>query len=72
MQKLHSIITVSYMAKRKSNTGIPGLSFSWKRTLGVTQAKQQLARQTRIPTSKAGMERKFGSLILNALFGKHR
>ncbi|WP_195554922.1 hypothetical protein [Barnesiella intestinihominis] len=60
------------MAKRKSNTGIPGLSFSWKRALGVTQAKQQLARQTGIPTSKAGIERKLGSLILNALFGKRR
>jgi hypothetical protein len=72
MQELHSIITVSYMAKRKSNTGIPGLSFSWKRALGVTQAKQQLARQTGIPTSKAGIERKLGSLILNALFGKRR
>ena len=60
------------MAKRKSNTGIPGLSFSWKRALEVTQAKQQLARQTGIPTSKAGIERKLGSLILNALFGKRR
>ena len=27
---------------RKSNTGIPGLSFSWKRALGITQAKQLL------------------------------
>lgn len=60
------------MAKRKSNTGIPGLSFSWKRALGITQAKQKLARQTGIPTSKAGIERKLGSLILNVLFGKRR
>lgn len=60
------------MAKRKSNTGIPGLSFSWKRALGITQAKQKLARQTGIPTSKAGIERKLGSIILNVLFGKRR
>ena len=25
---------------------IPGLSFSWKRAIGITQAKQKLARQT--------------------------
>lgn len=60
------------MAKRKSNTGIPGLSFSWKRALGVTQAKQKLARQTGIPTSRVGIDRKLGNLILNVLFGKRR
>lgn len=58
------------MRKRKSSTGIPGLSFSWKRALGITQAKQKIARQTGIPTSKAGIERKIGKMILKALFGK--
>lgn len=57
------------MAK-KSNTGIPGLSFSWKRALGITQAKQQFARQTGIPTSKAGIERKIGNALLKTIFGK--
>ena len=55
---------------RKSSTGIPGLSFSWKRALGVTQAKQKIARETGIPTSKAGAERKLGSMILKSSFGK--
>ena len=55
---------------RKSSTGIPGLSFSWKRALGVTQAKQKIARETGIPTSKAGAERKLGSMILKSIFGK--
>lgn len=55
---------------RKSNTGIPGLSFSWKRALGITQAKRNFSRQTGIPTSKAGLERKIGSSILKVLFGK--
>ena len=55
---------------RKSNTGIPGLSFSWKRALGTTQAKQKFARETGIPTSKAGVERKIGRMILKSLFGK--
>ena len=58
------------MAKRKTKTGIPGLSFSWKRALGITQAKQKFARETGIPTSKAGLERKIGKMVLKALFGK--
>ncbi len=58
------------MAKRGSNTGIPGVSFSWKRALGITKAKQQFARQTGIPTSKAGLERKIGNSLLKLLFGK--
>ena len=54
----------------KINTRIPGLSSSWKRALGITQAKQKIARQTGIPTSKAGIERKIGNMILKTLFGK--
>ena len=57
------------MAK-KTNTGISGLSFSWKRALGVTQTKQKIARGTGVPMSKAGVERKIGNIILKALFGK--
>ena len=49
---------------------IPGLTFSWKRALGVTQAKQQIARKTGIPTSKAGLERKIGKTIIKSVFGK--
>lgn len=49
---------------------IPGLTFSWKRALGVTQAKQQIARKTGIPTSKAGLERKIGKTIVKSIFGK--
>lgn len=49
---------------------IPGLTFSWKRALGISQAKQKIARQTGIPTSKSGLERKVGSLIVKGIFGK--
>ena len=56
------------MARKSSGTGIPGLYFSWKRALGITQATQKFARQTGIPTSKAGVERKIGKMILDALF----
>ena len=64
------LIKLIIMARRKTNTGIPGLSFSWKRALGITQAKQQISRKTGIPTTKAGMERKIGNMLLKALFGR--
>ena len=47
----------------KKSTPIPGLSFSLKRALGITQVKQQIARKTGIPTSKAGVERKIGHFL---------
>jgi len=47
-----------------------GLSFSWKRFVGITQVKQQVARETGIPTTKQGIERKIGGAILKALFKK--
>lgn len=54
----------------KKSTPIPGLSFSWKRALGISQAKQRIARGTGIPMSKTGLERKIGNIILRALLGK--
>lgn len=51
-------------------TRIPGLSFSLKRALGISQVKQKIARETGIPTSKAGIERKIGNVIIKTLFGK--
>ncbi len=51
---------------------IPGVSFSFKRALGITQVKQKFARETGIPTSKAGLERKVGKMVLNAIFGKRK
>lgn len=55
----------------KKYTPIPGLSFSWKRALGLTQAKQRISRTTGIPMSKAGLERKIGNIILRTLFKKN-
>lgn len=46
---------------------IPGLSFSWKRAIGLTQAQQKLARKTGIPMSKQGLERKVGKTIIRSL-----
>ena len=54
----------------KRSTPIPGLSFSWKRALGITQIRQKIARTTGIPTSKVGVERKIGKAILNLFVGR--
>lgn len=40
-----------------------GVSFSWKRAVGITRVKQQIARATGIPTTKSGRQRKIGSLV---------
>lgn len=51
---------------------IPGLSFSWKRALGITEAKKNFSRATGIPTSRAGLERKVGTLIVGAVLGTNK
>ena len=53
-----------------SKIKIPGVSFSWKRALGITKLKQQISRKTGIPISKSGVERKIGKTILDILFKK--
>lgn len=56
----------------KKNSIIPGLSFSLKRALGITQIKQKIAKKTGVPLSKNGIERKVGQIILETLFGKEK
>ena len=38
----------------------PGLSFSWKRALGITKAKRRVARSTGVPTTRTGRQSKLG------------
>ena len=56
------------MSNRKK--GIPGVSFSWKRALGISQFKQKVSRETGIPMSKSGLERKIGSTLVKMILGK--
>jgi hypothetical protein len=51
---------------------IPGLSFSLKRAIGITAAKQKIARKTGIPLTKQGLERKIGGAVLKAILGKKK
>jgi hypothetical protein len=50
------------MARRRG-TGIPGLSFSWRRALGVSQAQARLSRKIGIPLSRSGRQRKVGRSV---------
>lgn len=51
---------------------IPGLSFSWKRALGVSKIKRDIAKATGIPTTRNGLERKIGGMMINSIFGKKK
>ena len=46
-----------------------GLSFSWKRALGISGMRNSIARATGIPTTRGGLERKIGRLIIKAILG---
>ena len=45
-----------------------GLSFSWKRAIGISGAKGKISKTIGIPLTKSGRERKIGRLVLR-LFG---
>ena len=46
---------------RKS--GIPGLSFSLRRALGISAAQARLSRQIGVPLSRSGRQRKVGRSV---------
>ena len=51
----------------KNSAPILGLSFSWKRALGKTKAKQDISRAAGVPMSKVGMECKIGNTTIKFL-----
>lgn len=48
---------------------IPGLSFSLKRAIGLTALRTKVSRTIGVPTTKQGLERKVGAMVIGALFG---
>jgi hypothetical protein len=50
-----------------TNTNIPGVSFSWKRAIGITKLKRQFTQATGIPTTKSGIERKIGAAVAGTI-----
>jgi hypothetical protein len=49
-----------------------GFSWSWKRASGLSGLRQAFSRKTGVPTTRYGLERKTGSLLLEILFGKKK
>lgn len=49
------------MARKKKL--IPGLSFSWKRALGVSKVKRSISKAAGIPTTKSGRRQKVGRMF---------
>ena len=45
------------------NRLLKGFSFSWKRALGITDAKRKIAKATGIPTTKSGRQKKLGRIF---------
>lgn len=67
--------TTGTTRKRKKTAGseiIPGVtvSFSWKKLLGITKLKRWFTKQTGIPTTEAGIQRKIGKWITDLVTGK--
>lgn len=46
---------------------IPGVTFSWKRAIGLTQLKQKITHKTGIPMTKQGIERKIGGMVIKSV-----
>jgi hypothetical protein len=41
----------------------PGLTFSWKRAIGLTRLKQKISRKTGVPMTRSGRQRKVGKMF---------
>ena len=41
----------------------PGLTFSWKRALGITKLKRKISKKTGIPLSRSGRQAKLGKFL---------
>jgi hypothetical protein len=40
-----------------------GISWSWKRAMGISGLKNKISRKTHIPLTKSGRQRKIGRLF---------
>lgn len=67
-----SVLELGLFNSMSKKSTIPGFSFSWKRALGITKVKQQISRNTGIPMTKDGVERKIGRTVIDLLFGKNK
>jgi hypothetical protein len=46
-----------------------GFSWSWKRAFGIQTLRQDIARTIGFPTTKLGIQRKIGAMVIGLIFG---
>lgn len=49
-----------------------GVSFSLKRAVGISGLKTKIAHKTGLPTTKQGLERKIGQVVVSTVTGKKK
>ncbi len=47
----------------------PGLSFSFRRAIGISAMKNKISRRIGVPLTRSGQERKLGRILLKAIRG---
>ena len=55
------------MSETHERRRAPGVSYSWRRAIGLSGFLNGIARRTGIPTSRSGRERKVGQFVIKAL-----
>ncbi|MBQ4395092.1 MAG: hypothetical protein II825_07345 [Paludibacteraceae bacterium] len=64
---------IQSISKRSiSLNNMKGLSFSWKRAVGISGIKAKVAHKVGLPTTRQGLQRKVGQAVLSAITGKRR
>ena len=48
---------------RRRKSLIPGLSWSWKRAIGLSSLKGKVSRKIGIPLTRGGRQRKLGAMM---------
>lgn len=57
------------MARRRKAL-IPGLSWSWKRAVGLSGLKAKVSRKIGVPLTTGGRQRKIGAAVEKMVVGK--
>ena len=51
----------------RSSTHIPGVSFSWRRAIGLSALEGKISRETGIPLTRSGREKKMGHIFIHLI-----
>jgi hypothetical protein len=55
------------MSESHERRRVPGVSYSWRRAIGLSGFLNGIARRTGVPTSRSGRQRKVGQFAIKAL-----